>query len=131
MTAQWKLAQRLFNDYLDKFPSGKFILNASFYRGDCMYRQGDKQNAVSDFRFIVEKPKSIFTEQALVYAAEILSEQGNNAEAYKLFVQLENQAEVKSNLLTARLGQMRTAYSDSVITSYSIHYTKLYDLTSA
>ncbi len=113
MTAQWKLAQRLFNDYLDKFPSGKFILNASFYRGDCMYRQGDKQNAVSDFRFIVEKPKSIFTEQALVYAAEILSEQGNNAEAYKLFVQLENQAEVKSNLLTARLGQMRTAYSDS------------------
>ncbi len=113
MSGSWENANEMLATYIEKYPEGRFASNAYFYRGDCLYRLGNKDEALHDFHYIVDKPKSIFTEQALVYAAEIESDKGNHVVAYDLFNTLENQAEVKANLLVARLGMMRNAFADS------------------
>ena len=43
-----KCAQAIgaFGDYLNKYPKGAFALNARYYRGDCLYRGGQYQQAL-------------------------------------------------------------------------------------
>jgi tetratricopeptide (TPR) repeat protein len=110
MTGNWKLSKNLFRDYLLNYAQGKFALNAHFYRGDCFNRAELPDSALTDYLFVINKPKNIFTEQSLLNAASIYQQKGKDSLAYTLFTHLENQAEIKSNLLVARKGQMNTAF---------------------
>ncbi len=111
MTGNWNLAKKLFHDYLTVFENGKFSLNAHYYRGDCYNRAQIIDSALIDYLYVIEKPKNIFTEQSLLNTATIYKDKGNDSLAYDLFKKLENQAEVKGNLLTARKGQMHTSFN--------------------
>jgi len=113
MTGNWSKSVGLFNNYLKNYSDGKFLVNAHYYRGDCFYRTNNLDSALTDFTGVVSKPKSIFTEQAILNAAKINESKGQNSKAFQLFLKLENQAEVKSNLLIARKGEMHTAFKDS------------------
>jgi TolA-binding protein len=113
MTGNWQQSVGLFSSYLSKYPSGKFILNAHYYRGDCQIRLEKPDSAQNDFLYIVSKPKNIFTEPSLLDAALIADKRKDYKKACELYLQLENQAEVKSNLIIARKGQMLSAFADS------------------
>lgn len=113
MTADWDKATKLMSHYLAENTNGKYVVNAHYYRADCYLRLQKNDSALSDFTYVVDKPKNIFTEEALLNAAKLNFEKENYSTAYNLFNKLENQAEVKANLLIARKGQMRAAYKDS------------------
>ncbi|MBI9067217.1 MAG: tetratricopeptide repeat protein [Salinivirgaceae bacterium] len=110
MTGNWDFSKKLFRAYLKEFPNGKFALNAHYYRGDCYYRGNVGDTALADFSYVIEKPKNIFTEQSLLNAAVINDDNENDSLAYHLYNKLENLAEIKSNLLVARIGQMQAAF---------------------
>jgi tetratricopeptide (TPR) repeat protein len=111
MSGNWRLAQNMFNSYIQEFADGKFIINAHYYRGDCNLRAGEADSALVDFSFVIDKPKNIFTESSLLNAANLNLKKGNDSLAYELFNRLENSAEVKANLLIARKGQMQAAFA--------------------
>ncbi len=113
MSANWALASQMLSNYLANFKNGKFATNAHYYRGDAYLRTNKEDSALNDFTYVVEKAKNIFTEQSLLNAAELEFKQADYTKAYKLYKQLENQAEIKSNLLIARNGQMQSAFKDS------------------
>jgi len=113
MGGNWKEAQYLFTQYVTKYPSGRFIINARYYTGDCYLRLQNPDSAMNNFMFVIDKPKNIFTEPALLSAATIAEKLKNYKQAFQLYQKLENQAEVKSNLLIARKGQMLNAFADS------------------
>jgi len=110
MSGEWKKAKSMFNDYLTKYPNGKFSLNAHYYRGDCNLKANSMDSALFDFTYVIDKPKNIFTEPSLVNAAELNMLAENDSMAYNIYKKLENQAEIKSNLLVARKGQMHAAF---------------------
>jgi tetratricopeptide (TPR) repeat protein len=110
MTGNWKMANGMFDDYLDKYANGKFSINAHYYRGECNLNAKRIDSAVADFSYVIEKPKNIFTEPSLLNAAELNAQKGADSLAYILYSKLENQAEIKSNLMISRIGQMRAAY---------------------
>ncbi len=110
MSGNWRLANEMFNNYLTEFPNGKFSLNAHYYRGDCNLRANRIDSALNDFSYVIKKPKNIFTEPSLLNAANLNIETGNDSIAYTIYKQLENQAEIKSNLLVSRKGQMNAAF---------------------
>jgi TolA-binding protein len=97
------------NKYITDYPKGSFVINANFYLGDCYSRVGNKDKALDAFMQVVQNQKNDFTEQALLSAAQIYYDNGKFSEAYETFDKLENQAEVKNNLITARLGKLRSA----------------------
>jgi tetratricopeptide (TPR) repeat protein len=110
MSGNWKLGTIMFNKYINQFPNGVFIINAHYYRGDCNLKADSLDLALIDFNFVIDKPKNIFTESSLLQAANLYLGKGENEQAYNLFKKLENQAEIKSNLLVARKGQMYASY---------------------
>lgn len=111
MSGDCEKSKPVLNKYLEDYPKGSFILNANFYLGDCYYRSGDKDKAIETLKSVIQRQKNDFTEQALLMLAQVYYDKGQYADAYDTYDKLENQAEIKNNLLTARLGKLRSASS--------------------
>jgi len=99
-------AKDLFANYLDKFPEGTFALNANYYRSDCYAREENFDSALVGYTYIISRAKNQFTEQSLLYAAKICMSTEAYENAAEYYSELEKNAELKSNMLEARLGQM-------------------------
>ena len=93
--------------YLEKYPNGTYKLNAHFYKADCEYRSGFENEALIDFNYIIEQPKSKFTETALVKSGEINMNLGNLNKALNNYSKLEYLADLPANVFKAQVAQMR------------------------
>lgn len=96
--------------YIDKFPDGKYITEAQFCYGECVYSKADYVNALSAYKYVIAKPRNIHTEIALSKASYILFKDKKFDEAFPLYMQLQDAAESSQNKLAAKLGAMRCSY---------------------
>ncbi|WP_430809990.1 MULTISPECIES: tetratricopeptide repeat protein [unclassified Carboxylicivirga] len=96
-----------FMNYLTRFPQGKFVLNAHFYKADCQYKTGAYTDALSSFEYVAGRERSLFTEEALIRMGELHYQQGAYQRAYESFTRLELEAEIAANRLEAKIGKMR------------------------
>jgi TolA-binding protein len=110
MSGDCDRAIRVFTDYIDAFPSGSFIVNARFYRAECLANQERFQEALADYQAVIEQPRNVFTEPALLAASAMDYDAGQWAEALDHYTYLENVAENPENKRIARLGQIRCLY---------------------
>ncbi len=101
-------ATKSFANYLDKFPDGIFSLNANFYKAECDYRLEELEKALTGYDQVLERPKSKFSENAALRSAQINFGMKNYQTALEKYTLLEEIAEYRSNILEARIGQMRS-----------------------
>ncbi len=97
--------------YLENFPEGKYLLNAHYYRADCSLKLNRNEDAMKSLSYIIGQPHSMFTEPALVAASRINFREKYYNAAVENYQQLISVAEVKSNLIEARIGLMRCYYN--------------------
>jgi tetratricopeptide (TPR) repeat protein len=109
MKGECEKAIQLFDSYTTKFPNGIFSLNSHYYKADCLYSLKKYEEALVSYKIINQRQKNIFTEQSLLNSANINWTLENYEEALENFKNLEQIANVRENLLTARLGQLRCA----------------------
>lgn len=64
-------AVKAFASYLERFPMGTFAANASYYKGECELKSGNKEEALKDFENVIKQPASGFTENSLLMAARL------------------------------------------------------------
>ncbi len=60
-----------FAAYLERFPMGSFAANASYYKGECELKSGNKEEALKDFENVIKQAASSFTEHSLLMAARL------------------------------------------------------------
>ena len=99
-----------FAKYIEKFPNGQFLLNAHYYKADCNYKSSEYQDALTSYNYVLTKPVNMFTEESQIRAARLNYTLKKYTEAAALYAKLETNAETKSNVLEARIGQMRCNY---------------------
>ncbi len=99
-----------FSDYLSKYPNGFFSINATFYKAECDYREKRFDQAITGYQFVVNKPRNNFTEKSLLKLAGITYSRKDYSNALKNYTELETVAEVRNNLVDARLGIVRCTY---------------------
>lgn len=102
------------NNYLAKFPDGKFRLKANFYLAESYYNQKDYGHALNHYAAVLAEGNSPFSERAALQASSISFYQNkdyNNALGY--FNQLKQLAGNKENTLTALRGILRCYYEMS------------------
>ncbi len=93
--------------YLQKFPEGAFITEASYYLADCEMRGGNIQQALKYFTDVISHPESFFTERAIINAAKISYDMNDYENALKLYVQLSEYSENTANINMAVIAVMR------------------------
>ncbi len=103
-------ATGLFTKYLQSFPSGLYLLNSRFYLADCYIQLKNIEQAIENYQFILDRPKNIYTEKANLMVADLCFNSSMYDKAYQYYQRLEKNAEIKNNIMIARLGQMRSAF---------------------
>jgi TolA-binding protein len=99
-----------FNTYISKYKDGAFSINANFYRAECDYKAGRNDQALTGYNYVLQQPRSRFTESAALKAARITYAQANYEIALDNYIKLEEVAELPANISEALIGQMRCNY---------------------
>ncbi|MFZ0491481.1 MAG: tetratricopeptide repeat protein [Salegentibacter sp.] len=99
-----------FEKYLNQFPNGIHSINANFYLAQLYFDAGNEDKAVPHYKFIVERPTSEFTEQALARLSQIYLEKENYRDAVPLLERLEKEAGSDQNIVFAQSNLMKSYY---------------------
>jgi tetratricopeptide (TPR) repeat protein len=100
-----------FNNYINTYPEGAFLLEAYFSRADCYHKNKDWPNAVSSYSYVTGKGQNRYFEKAALAAARIsYFEQKDFATARGFFEQLRTGAINQDAQLEALRGLVRCFY---------------------
>lgn len=100
-----------FNNYLQKYPDGQFVLPANFFKSECAYNNKDYTTALPGYEFVLSKNNSLYAERAALQAANInFFQQKNYEKARTYYLQLQDLSTTKENTFTATRGLLRSNY---------------------
>ncbi|MGL2964774.1 tetratricopeptide repeat protein [Flavobacterium sp. RSB2_4_14] len=96
--------------YVSKFPNGIHALKANFYLAQSYFADGLESNAIPNYEFVVNKPRSEFTEQSLARLCEIHLKKEDYTKAIPVLQRLETEADFPQNVTFAQANLMRAYY---------------------
>ncbi len=99
-----------FSNYVSKFPNGLHALNANFYLAQLYFADGLESNSVKHYEFVVDKPRSEFTEQALARLSQVLLKAKDYTKAIPILKRLETEADFPQNVTFAQSNLMKAYY---------------------
>jgi len=101
-------SKRNFGSYISNFETGKFLVNAHFYKAECHVKALELKEALESYNYIASQSLSTFSEPALLSASRInfqhLKDYPAALEKYLILAEI---AEIESNRDEARLNIMR------------------------
>ncbi|MEO5787479.1 MAG: tetratricopeptide repeat protein [Gelidibacter sp.] len=103
-------AIKQFNGYLGQFPNGLHALKSHFYLAELYSKKSLPENAQPHYEFVVSKPKSEYTEQAIVKLSETFLNASQWNKAIPLLKQLETEADYPQNIIYAQSNLMNAYY---------------------
>ncbi|MHA4810025.1 tetratricopeptide repeat protein [Flavitalea flava] len=105
------VASQKFEDYLSKFPDGKFSLEASYYKSEIYFSRKDWAKAAGGYEAVADKAPNKFGEKSLLQAARLnFFELKNYTKAEKYFGKLKDFASSQENKMEAMRGLLRSQY---------------------
>ena len=118
-------AIRQFNKYLNQFPNGIHALKSHFYLAQLYYKKDLFDNAQPHYKYVVEAPKSEYTEQATVKLSEIYLTNSNWSKAIPVLKTLESEADYPQNVLYAQSNLMNAYYQTEDFSSAETYAEKV------
>lgn len=103
-------AELALNRYLHTYPTGAYSSDANYHLGLIADEKGDKQQAQTHFRKVIDASSSKFMENALIYTAKEEFEIGNYRQALADYSRLSASARGTANKQIGLLGLVRTQY---------------------
>lgn len=103
-------ASEIFRNYLNEFSFGSFRINALFYLAECARLKRNTDEALNNYKQVVQSPGSEFYEPALQAVASIVFEKEDYITAFDYFERLEKVTDKQDVLITSLRGQLRSAY---------------------
>lgn len=104
------IAIKRLEEYLKQFPNGKHNTEANFYLGQIYFKQSKTEKALLYYKYVADKDKNEFTEQALARVSELLLQKSDYKNALPYLLQLETQADFPQNKTFALTNAMKAYY---------------------
>ena len=99
-----------FNGYVSKFPNGIHALKANFYLAQSYFSDAQESKSIPNYEFVIDQPRSEFTEQSLARLAQIFLKNDNYDKAIPVLLRLENEADFPQNKTFAQSNLMKCYY---------------------
>ncbi|MBS1598661.1 MAG: tetratricopeptide repeat protein [Bacteroidetes bacterium] len=104
-------AVQKFENYLSKFPDGKFSIEANYYKSEIYFNQKNWPKAASGYEAVADKTPNKFAEKSLLQAARInFFYIKDFAKAEKYFDKLKDFASSQENKMEAMRGLLRSQF---------------------
>lgn len=97
-------------NYIQKFPNGRFITEMKGYLGDAYFQTDEEVEALSIYEDLLEGQDSPFTEIALIRSSKILYNSTQYEKALPYYSRLETIASTPEVIYNTRVGLMRTNF---------------------
>lgn len=97
-----------FNNYIERFPTGTFAMEAHANRAECFMKSKREKSALIDFDYLINNSNPKYLERSLLQAARITYRLKEFDKAAKYYTQLETQAEFKENYMEAISGALKS-----------------------
>ncbi|MCH2198599.1 MAG: tetratricopeptide repeat protein [Flavobacteriales bacterium] len=110
-------------EYLRKYQPGIYATPANYYIASCYFEQGNTEQALNSYNYVITQPVSDFTEESLIAAATINYNNRNYQQALNHYIELEGVASLEKNELEAQIGQMRCHYLLGQV-DYALQYAE-------
>ena len=110
MAGNCEASEPSFKNYINKYPDGRYLLNAHYYKSDCEFNQKDYKDALESYQYIIAQQPNEYTEDALLKAAFITYSDSNYQEAVKIYKKLGQSSSNKMSQKTAKIGLMRSYF---------------------
>jgi tetratricopeptide (TPR) repeat protein len=105
------VAAQKFEDYLAKFPEGKYFLEANYYKSEIYFNQKNWNKALTGYEAVADKAPNKFGEKSLIQAARLnFFNLKDYAGAEKYFSRLKDFATNQENTMEAMRGLLRSQY---------------------
>ena len=100
-----------FNNYLQKFPQGKYALDANYFSAEIYYGRKDWKNAMKGYEYVASLSPNKYAENALLLGARTyFFEFKDYDKAEDFYQQLKNTTNNQENRLEAMRGLLRSQY---------------------
>ncbi len=99
-----------FTAYLGSFPNGLHALKANFYLAQLYYADGLENNSIKHYEFVINQPRSEFTEQALARLGQVYLKGKSFDKAIPVLKRLEVEADFPQNVTFAQSNLMKSYY---------------------
>jgi TolA-binding protein len=104
-------AQQKFEDYLKRFPDGRYALEANFYKSEMYASQKNWTKAVAGYEIVADKAPNKFAEKSLLQAARInFFNLKNYAKAEIYYSRLKDFSTTQENKMEAMRGLLRSQF---------------------
>jgi len=104
-------AQQKFEDYLKRFPDGKYALEANFYKSEMYASQKNWQKAVTGYQVVADKAPNKFAEKSILQAARInFFNLKDYAKAEIYYAKLKDFSTSQENKMEAMRGLLRCQF---------------------
>ncbi|MBN2667938.1 MAG: tetratricopeptide repeat protein [Bacteroidales bacterium] len=110
MSGDCEQSTKSFIKYIQKYPEGRYLLTANYYKADCEFAVKQYASALQSFKYIIAQGTNEYTEEALLKSAYIQYKDSLWADAlstYQKLIQLSNNS---TSVRTAKIGVMRTRF---------------------
>ena len=105
-----KKAITRFENYVSEFPNGLHALKANFYLAQLYFGDDASIKAIPHYKFVVDKERSEFNEQALARISELYLAQKEYKNALQYLIRLESEADFPQNVIFAQTNSMKASY---------------------
>src|SRR5690554_5174866 len=103
-------AKTRFEGYLKQFPNGRNAQKAHFYLGQIFFNEKNADRGIPHFKYVVERERSEFTEQALARISELYLSKEDYQNALTYLKRLETEADFPQNIIFAQTNSMKASY---------------------
>ena len=94
--------------YLQSYPNGAYSSDANYYLGVIADEKGNKQQALTHFRRVIDASSPKFLDNALIYTSQTAYESGDFNQALADYSRLANSARNAANQQTGQMGVVRS-----------------------
>ena len=99
-----------FEKYLKEYPNGSRAMEAHFYLGQLYFGQDQFAKTIPHYKYVLEKERSEFTEQALARLGQVYLSERNYAAAVPVLQRLESESDIPQNTIFAQSNLMKSYY---------------------
>jgi tetratricopeptide (TPR) repeat protein len=114
-----------FNAYIASFPTGIHSVQANFYLAQAYYSEGQKDNSIANYQYVIDQPRSEFTEQSLARFSQVLLDNDEKEKAIPVLIRLENEADFPQNKVFAQSNLMKCYYDKQDYSSSVVYAEKV------
>ena len=105
-----KLAITGFAGYINKFQTGLHSLEANYYLAQLYYAEGSETKSMTNYQYVIDQPRSEFTEQSLMKLAQIYLKAKDCDKSIPVLKRLDDEADAVQNKSFAQANLMKCYY---------------------